>query len=116
VAVMEAHIANISLYSKFGRGKFHWWDFAHQNSLAVETLREKLVDNSSIGSGDAMVMDVMPAYEINILRPDQHTLSHRIDEIDCLHNCALAGKTTVYNQLLLHLMKLRKQSRDTTSD
>jgi hypothetical protein len=113
---MEAHIANISLYSKFGRGKFHWWDFAHQNSLAVETLREKLVDNSSIGSGDAMVMDVMPAYEINILRPDQHTLSNRTDEIDCLHNCALAGKTTVYNQLLLHLMKLRKQSRDTTSD
>lgn len=108
VAAMEAHIANLSLYSKFGQGKFHWWDFAHQNSLAVERLREKLsVDNSSSAE-----LDVMPAYEINILRPDLHTLSNRTDETDCLHNCALAGKTTVYNQLLLHLMRLRKQSHD----
>lgn len=98
IAAMEAHIANLSLYSRYGRGKFHWWDFSRQNSLVVDLLQEWVsVDN------------IMPAYDINILRPDQHTMENRSNEIDCLHNCGVSGKVTVYNQLLLQMMKLRKQ-------
>jgi len=99
MAEMEALVANVSLYSDRGREEFHWWEFAKQNGMAVQLLHEH-----------NLTFDVIPAYEINMLRPDGHTQRYRFKELDCLHNCALSGKVTVYNQILLQLLKLRQNN------
>jgi hypothetical protein len=68
---------------------YNWNQFKQQNQLVLRLLKESKVDHH-----------VIDAYEINILRPDQHVDPNR----DCLHNC-LPGKVDVYNQLLLHFLK-----------
>ena len=80
---MEALIANRSNYAP---GKeFHWWDMKHQNQLMLDAF-----------SKSGLTYQVIDAYDINILRPDQHR--------DCLHSC-YPGKMDVYNQLMLHFLK-----------
>ena len=54
----------------------------HQNQLMLDAF-----------SKSGLTYQVIDAYDINILRPDQHT--------DCLHSC-YPGKMDVYSQLLLH--------------
>jgi len=63
----------------------------HQNELVLLAL------NCSLD------FDLLHAYEINLLRPDDH-----YKKGDCLHSC-LPEKVAVYNQVLLHLMLLNQQ-------
>jgi hypothetical protein len=84
-ATMEAHIANLSLYSPKELA-FHWYDFQHQNLLAeAELLKRRTIRNR-----------ILDGYHINVLRPDHHS--------DCLHSCC-PGKMDVYPQLMLHYLR-----------
>ena len=67
---------------------FHWYDFEHQNNLVVQLFRQSQLN-----------VTVLPAYHVNLLRPDLH----RINSQDCLHNC-YPGKMDVYSQMLLHFL------------
>lgn len=87
--MMESMIANMSNYREPNQKSFHWWDLKRQNILMLRLFFESGLD-----------FQVMDAYDINILRPDHHRPP------DCLHSCC-PGKMDVYNQLLLHLMKIR---------
>ena len=82
---MEALIANRSKYAPGKEQKFHWWDMKHQNQLMLDAF-----------SKSGLTYQVIDAYDINILRPNQHT--------DCLHSC-YPGKMDAYSQLLLHFLK-----------
>ena len=82
---MEALVANRSNYAPGKEQQFHWWDMKHQNQLMLDAF-----------SKSGLTYQVIDAYDINILRPDQHR--------DCLHSCYL-GKIDVYNQLMLHFLK-----------
>ena len=76
-------------------GKRHfymWWDFQKLNNLIVGMIRN--------ASTPEFNFEVLPGYDINILRPDAH-----VSEGDCLHNCD-PGAADVYNTVLLHLMRL----------
>jgi hypothetical protein len=78
--------------------KNYWWsEFKHQNILALLALSHSLD------------YDILPAYEINLLRPDDHKKRD-----DCLHSC-VPGKAAVYNQALLHLMLLHQQDETTNA-
>jgi len=62
----------------------------------------------------------LDAYFIGILRPDGHRLNKLVrqkngtQEIinDCLHNCYETGKLDVYNQLVLHYLRLHQSETD----
>ncbi|KAL3939583.1 MAG: hypothetical protein SGBAC_005711 [Bacillariaceae sp.] len=75
--------------------KYRWETFKTQNELALQLLKDSPVT----------VYDVIDAYPINILRPDQHARPNS----DCLHSCR-PGKLDVYNQLLQHFL-VQKRSR-----
>ena len=97
VAVMEAYIANRSNYNDRSI-KYHWYDYQHQNELVVREFEKTLGwDN----------FDVLDAYHLNILRPDEH----RAHQEDCLHSC-YPGKMDVYSQLMLHFIKMRRNQAD----
>ena len=93
ITLMEAVIANKSLYPGNNYWKFKWWKFKAQNKIMT-----KLVDESRLQN-----YHIMDAYDINIRRPDHHRPP------DCLHNC-FPGKTGVYHQLMLHFLKVSAQS------
>lgn len=93
---MEAWIANLSHYLP-DQQNYHWWDFARQNGLVLDLLNKSLGDLGSF-------YNVIDAYEINVLRPDDHVGKHG----DCFHNCQ-PGKTMVYNQILLHYLTRQQQ-------
>jgi hypothetical protein len=101
---MEALVANRSLYNSLGKNaaNFNWWLFKHQNELAM-----KLIQEAASSSPFPILYDFMPAYEINILRPDAHHARKKKGTLDCLHSCEPGSKATVYNQILLHLFRLR---------
>jgi GDSL/SGNH-like Acyl-Esterase family found in Pmr5 and Cas1p len=88
LAVMEAHVANLSLYDSNGV-RYHWQGFRHQNLLAEAELERRRAN---------LPYRVLDGYRINILRPDGHARS------DCLHSC-YPGKMDVYAQLLLHYLR-----------
>jgi hypothetical protein len=91
-ATMEAHIANLSLYSP-KELTFHWYDFQHQNVLAeAELLKRRTIRHR-----------ILDGYHINVLRPDHHS--------DCLHSCC-PGKMDVYPQLMLHYLRGDRSSED----
>lgn len=94
---MEAWIGNRSNYDEYSI-KYHWYDYQHQNNLALATLRQGLGENS---------FEVLDAYHLNVLRPDEH----RVHQRDCLHNC-YPGKMDVYNQLLLHYLRAQRTKED----
>jgi GDSL/SGNH-like Acyl-Esterase family found in Pmr5 and Cas1p len=86
---MQARVENRSAYDNVTMD-YHWYDFAHQNELALQMLQ-----------ASNLSYRIIPAYEINMLRPDDH----RAHQGDCLHNC-YPGKMDVYNQILLHYLAL----------
>jgi hypothetical protein len=93
---MEASIANLSHYNNHTI-LYHWYDYQHQNELVLDILKRNLGDD----------FDVLDAYHLNVLRPDEH----RAHQGDCLHNC-YPGKMDVYSQLMLHFLKMRRDSDD----
>jgi hypothetical protein len=93
---MEAWISNRSNYDNHTIG-YHWYDYKHQNELILNMLEHSLKFN----------YDVIDAYNINILRPDEH----RAHQSDCLHNC-YPGKMDVYSRLLLHFLNRRRTPGD----
>jgi GDSL/SGNH-like Acyl-Esterase family found in Pmr5 and Cas1p len=94
---MESWIANRSNYDSFTM-KYHWYDYQHQNELALNLLRQGLGDDG---------FQVLDAYHLNVRRPDEH----RAHQGDCLHNC-YPGKMDVYNQLLLHYLRMERTPAD----
>jgi hypothetical protein len=82
VARMKEHVAQSDIY--------HWNKFQHQNELMLSWFNEAGLDYQVIDGHDLM-----------LLRPD----SHASPDIDCMHNC-LPGKPDVYNDILLHYLKL----------
>ena len=97
IAQMESWITNRSNYDNYTI-KYHWYDYQHQNELALDLLRQGL------GHEGFQVLD---AYHLNIRRPDEH----RAHQGDCLHNC-YPGKMDVYNQLLLHYLRMERSPSD----
>lgn len=87
ISEMENLINDVRLYNNVSM-EYHWYDFKHQNQLVEHVLNEAKLQ-----------LDVIDAYHINILRPDEH----RVHQGDCLHNC-YPGKMDVYNRLLLHFL------------
>jgi hypothetical protein len=96
LAEMEAWIGNQSNYDNYTIN-YHWYDYQHQNELALDLLRQTSTHE----------YDVIDAYYLNVLRPDEH----RAHQNDCLHNC-YPGKMDVYNRLLLHYLKIRRSMAD----
>lgn len=94
---MEAWIGNHSNYDNHTIN-YHWYDYQHQNNLALDILREGLGEDG---------FEVLDAYYLNVLRPDEH----RTHQGDCLHNC-YPGKMDVYNQLLLHFLRAQRTKKD----
>ena len=73
-----------------------WNKFKDQNELVSSLLKKS-----------GLKYEILPAYEINILRPDHHHATVKRGTIDCVHNCEPSSKTAVYTQILLHLMRTR---------
>jgi hypothetical protein len=97
LAAMEAWINNRSNYNN-RTISYHWYDYQHQNNLILDSLREGLGDDG---------FEILDAYYLNVLRPDEH----RAHQGDCLHNC-YPGKMDVYNQLLLHYLRVQRTPED----
>lgn len=94
---MEALIRDPSNYNNHTIN-YHWQDYQHQNELVLDMLK---------GTSGIADYDVLDAYYLNVLRPDEH----RAHQNDCLHNC-YPGKMDVYNRLLLHYLKMRRSTAD----
>ena len=94
---MEARVQDRSLYNN-ATWRFRWQNFKRQNELVVD-----LWKNTTSASN----VQIMDAYEINILRPDAHLGQY--NKKDCLHSCH-PGKVDVYNTLLLHYLKAQQQN------
>lgn len=92
---MESRVANLKLYNNQSIN-YHWYDYHHQNKLVLNLLKES-----------GLEFQVIDAYELNMRRPDEH----RAHQGDCLHNC-YPGKMDVYNQLLLHYLKMQRTEAD----
>jgi len=70
---------------------YNWHNFKHQNEIALGLLQNWT---------SPIDYEIINAYAVNILRPDQH-LNPKAG--DCLHSCA-PGKVEVYNRMLLNSM------------
>jgi len=107
IHAMEALINDRSNYDERTM-EYHWFDYKHQNELVIDTLKkhESLVQ----GTSTPFFLEIIDAYYLNVLRPDEH----RTHQDDCLHNC-YPGKMDVYNQLLLHFLKIQRGQRDIDS-
>jgi hypothetical protein len=97
--IEKSWIKNKSLYNDISR-EYHWYDFQHQNEIVLDMLKES-------GLMEKLNVQVIDAYYINTLRPDEH----RAASGDCLHSC-FPGKMDVYNRLLLHYLKMQRSSND----
>ena len=97
--IEKTWIKNKSLYNDISR-EYHWHDFQHQNEIVLDLLKES-------GLLEKLNVQVIDAYHINTLRPDEH----RANAGDCLHNC-FPGKMDVYNRLLLHYLKMQRSQND----
>jgi hypothetical protein len=87
---METWVGNLSNYND-RTIKYHWYDYQRQNLLVERLWRDKA----------NIPVTILDAYDINILRPDEH----RSHQDDCLHNC-YPGKMDVYSQLMLHYLRM----------
>lgn len=76
---------------------FHWYDFQHQTQLILQ----------EFFAANLTSFQVLDAYHLNMLRPDEH----RAHQGDCLHSC-FPGKMDVYNQLLLHFIRMQRSGTD----
>jgi hypothetical protein len=100
---VEALVANLSNYNDHTM-TYHWYDYQRQNQLALTELQswQAAQNNNNNNNNAPFHYRIIDAYDINILRPDEHR-AH--DGGDCLHNC-YPGKMDVYNQLLLHYLRM----------
>lgn len=89
---MEDYIAYDPMTYLDHMKKFMWWEFKTLNKVILEEFQKS--------HEPKFQFDIIPGYEVNILRPDGH-----VSADDCLHNCD-PGVADVYNTLLLHLMRL----------
>ena len=92
---MEERVADLSFYNNRSL-KFHWYDYQNQNLLVLEELQKS-----------GLPYRVIDAYYLNMRRPDEH----RAHQNDCLHNC-YPGKMDVYNQLMLHYLRMDRNRDD----
>lgn len=97
---IEAHIKSRLNYDDERTWEYHWQDYDHQNQLVLHLLQE-------YAAATGLQYQVIDAYALNVLRPD----GHRWHQDDCLHNC-YPGKMDVYNQLLLHFLKMQRTPAD----
>ena len=105
VTEMEALVANTSLYSP-KELTFQWQQFQHQNQLAEQAFVDVLgTTTNTTRTFNNIIWDILDAYDVNILRPDEHLVKHN----DCLHSCQPGSKTLVYNTLLLHILRRWRQ-------
>ena len=107
IHAMEALINDRSNYNN-RTIKYHWFDYQHQNKMVVDMLTKQ--QNLLHKTSTPFFLEIMDAYYLNILRPDEH----RAHQGDCLHNC-YPGKMDVYNQLLLHFLKMQRGQGDVES-
>jgi len=96
LAAMEAHVGNLNLYDEYTIN-YHWYDFQRQNELVLDEFRQARLNS----------FEVVDAYYLNILRPDEH----RHHQGDCLHNC-YPGKMDVYNDIVLHYLRMQRTDID----
>ena len=97
--IEKTWIKNKSLYDDISL-EYHWYDFKHQNEIVLDLLKES-------GLLAKLNVQVIDAYDINTLRPDEH----RASTGDCLHSC-FPGKMDVYNRLLLHYLTMQRSQND----
>ena len=100
VEQMTNYISNRSHYNTEKQWGFHWQDFAHQTELITKSLQEKLEFD----------VDILPAYDLAILRPDAHRYTQD-GQYECLHFCALSGVANALTEVLMQLMRLRQQQQ-----
>lgn len=105
--MMENLINNRSNYNNRTMA-YHWDNYQHQNQMVVDMLTKQ--QNLTEGSSVPFFVEIIDAYHINVLRPDEH----RVHQGDCLHNC-YPGKMDVYSQLLLHFLKIQRFQSDIDS-
>jgi hypothetical protein len=98
IGAMESLIYNLDNYNDHTI-TYHWYDYQKQNQLFLREL-----------DASGLRYEVIDGYDLNILRPDLH----RSHQGDCLHNC-YPGKMDVYNQLLLHFLKMQRSIEDAQS-
>jgi hypothetical protein len=109
LVAMETMIANLSNYDN-RTIRYHWYDYQHQNELVLDLLTKTLGEPGIVNGYDHFTFDVLDAYYLNVLRPDEH----RAHQGDCLHNC-YPGKMDVYSQLLQHFLTIHRSQRDIDS-
>jgi hypothetical protein len=83
-----------------------WWEFIDINNLVIDRFVQHQEQQQQSNPDFKFNFEVMPGYDINILRPDGH-----VSEGDCLHNCD-PGPADVYNVLLLHMMRLHSEKEE----
>jgi hypothetical protein len=105
---MEALINDRSNYDN-RTIKYHWFDYQRQNQMVTDMLTEHRYFSRSNSSVN-FFFEILDAYYLNMLRPDEH----RAHQGDCLHNC-YPGKMDVYSQLLLHFLKAQRRRSDLDS-
>jgi len=98
ITQMEELVRTKSIVAGGQVTQYHWAQFQGQNILVLNELQKW---SSRI---DYQVID---AYSVNILRPDQH----RAPGEDCLHGCD-SGKIQVYNRLMLHYLSGSRTLKD----
>ena len=107
IHAMEALINNRSNYDN-RTIEYHWFDYQRQNQMVVDMLsRQQSFSQQAL---TPFFLEIMDAYYLNVLRPDEH----RTHQGDCLHNC-YPGKMDVYSQLLLHFLKTQRGQSDIDS-
>jgi hypothetical protein len=107
---MEAMISDRSNYNN-RTIKYQWYNYQHQNEMVVDML----TTNPSFlqqdkGTSPPFFLEIIDAYYLNILRPDEH----RAHQEDCLHSC-YPGPPDVYSQLLLHFLQIQRGRTDIDS-
>lgn len=107
INAMEALINDRSNYNN-RTIKYRWFDYQRQNEMVVDMLTQHPYFSREMSS--TFFFEIMDAYYLNVLRPDEH----RIHQGDCLHNC-YPGKMDVYSQLLLHFLKKQRTENDIDS-
>ena len=107
IHAMEALINDRSNYDN-RTIKYHWFDYQHQNKMMIEMFTDQ--HNFLPETATPFFHEIIDAYYLNVLRPDEH----RVHQGDCLHNC-YPGKMDVYNQLLLHFLKIQRRQNDIDS-
>mmetsp|Transcript_38431 Transcript_38431/g.92648 ORF Transcript_38431/g.92648 Transcript_38431/m.92648 type:complete len:424 (-) Transcript_38431:448-1719(-) len=85
---------------------YNWWNYNKMNKLIVDTFQAFKEHHAHADNGDntPFQFNELPAYDVNLLRPDGHVALRSGKKLDCLHNCD-PGVVDVYNVLLLHLLR-----------